>query len=216
MTATVTACDWEYLSGGHVGGGTLSLLHHERLGTLLCAGMSRYTLKEPNNMQVPCRVRQECLAVRIEAEKDGIVYSSLYDDDVRVSVEGGLVTASGKLRDEKRRTLSGREQSYCFTYQVSGKELRIRAEFDDGTLICPLVSGADEAVSVEEDGKRVIICKKNGQVLMESNREMRLPYSTERIFNLIPGLQALRVQINPQAGWAEVGIRVESGEEDGL
>ena len=49
-------------------------------------------------MQVPCRVRQECLAVRIEAEKDGIVYSSLYDDDVRVSVEGGLVTASGKLR----------------------------------------------------------------------------------------------------------------------
>lgn len=83
-------------------------------------------------------------------------------------------------------------------------------------LICPLVSGADEAVSVEENGKRVIICKKNGQVLMESNREMRLPYSTERIFNLIPGLQALRVQINPQAGWAEVGIRVESGEEDGL
>ena len=167
-------------------------------------------------MQVPCRVRQECLAVRIEAEKDGIVYSSLYDDDVRVSVEGGLVTASGKLRDEKRRTLSGREQSYCFTYQVSGKELRIRAEFNDGTLICPLVSGADEAVSVEENGKRVIICKKNGQVLMESNREMRLPYSTERIFNLIPGLQALRVQINPQAGWAEVGIRVEIGEEDGL
>lgn len=216
MTATVTACDWEYLPGGHVGGGTLSLLHHERLGTLLCAGMSRYTLKEPNNMQVPCRVRQECLAVRIEAEKDGIVYSSLYDDDVRVSVEGGLVTASGKLRDEKRRTLSGREQSYCFTYQVSGEELRIRAEFDDGTLICPLVSGADEAVLVEESGKRVIICKKNGQVLMESNREMRLPYSTERIFNLIPGLQALRLQINPQAGWAEVGIRVESGEEDGL
>ena len=51
---------------------------------------------------------------------------------------------------------------------------------------------------------------------MESNREMRLPYNTERIFNLIPGLQALRVQINPQAGWAEVGIRVESEEEAGL
>ena len=79
-----------------------------------------------------------------------------------------------------------------------------------------MVSGADEAVSVEENGKRVIISKKNGQVLMESNREMILPYNTERIFNLIPGLQALRVQIIPQAGWAEVGIRVESGEEDGL
>ena len=129
------------------------------------------------------------------------------------SISGGGVPTGG------RRGISCKQ---CLISAVicaeagSGKELRIRAEFNDGTLICPLVSGADEAVSVEENGKQVIICKKNGQVLMESNREMRLPYNTERIFNLIPGLQALRVQINPQAGWAEVGIRVESGEEDGL
>ena len=81
-------------------------------------------------MQVPCRVRQECLAVRIEAEKDGIVYSSLYDDDVRVSVEGGLVTASGKLRDEKRRTLSRQRTELLFYLPGFRKELRIRAEFN--------------------------------------------------------------------------------------
>lgn len=216
MTATVTAGDWEYLPGGHVGGGTLSLLHHERLGTLLCAGMSRYTLKEPNNMQVPYRVRQECQAVRIEAETDGILYSSLYDYNVRMECEGDTVTARGRLRDIKHETAPDRDRNYCFSYRLSGKELYIQAEFDDGTLICPVVSGADETVVVDETGKRITICKKNGAVVLQSNRLLSLPHGTERIFNLVPGLQALRVQINPQEGVEKAWIRICSGAEGTL
>lgn len=59
--------------------------------------------------------------MRIEAEKDGIVYSSLYDDDVRVSVEGGLVTASGKLRDENAGRCPAENRAIVLLTRFQGK-----------------------------------------------------------------------------------------------
>lgn len=208
MTATVTAYDWEYLSGGHASGGTLSLLHHEKAETLLCAGMSQYTMKEPNNMQVPFRVRQECLALRIERETAGILYSSLYEDCAKISIEGDTVTVKGMLKDIHHNKAPEREQRYCFYYRFEENRLNIWAEFEEGTLICPVVSGADESVAVEEYGNVLRIRKKHADVVVESPYKLDLIYKTERIFNLVPGLQALKIQLRPHHGMTGLSIRV--------
>ena len=131
------------------------------------------------------------------AEKDGIVYSSLYDDDVRVSVEGGLVTASGKLRDENAERCLAENRAIVLLTRFQ-EELRIRAEFERNADLST-VSGADEAVSVEENGKPVIICKKNGQVLMESNSRC---FCTVQSVSLIlyPAAGAWYRSIRRQAG----------------
>ena len=64
VTGTVTAYDWEYMKGGHVSGGTLSMLHSKTLGTPLCAGMGEYIRKEPGNMQVLWKTEAECSGIR--------------------------------------------------------------------------------------------------------------------------------------------------------
>lgn len=208
MTATVTAYDWEHFPGGHAGGGTLTLFHHERAGTLLCAGMSRYTMKEPNNMQTPFAVRQECLALRIEAEADGILYSSLYEDRPRITIAADTFTVRGELKDIHHNQAPGNEKKYCFCYRFEENRLSVRAEFTDGVLICPVVSGRDEFVDMAGNGRAVKIKKQDGTVTVESAYELLLPYGTERIFNLIPGLQALRIQLNPQNGMAALSISI--------
>lgn len=207
-TVTVTAYDWEYLPGGHASGGTLSLLHHEQAGTLLCAGMSRYTMKEPNNMQVPFRIRQECLSLRIEGKTDGILYSSLYEDCARISIDGDTITVSGVLKDIHHKKAQGREQKYCFCYKLEENRLSIWAEFEEGTLICPVVSGADEPVAVSEHGNVLKIQKEHAAVTVESPNGLDLPYGMERIFNLVPGLQALRIQLYPHHGKTGLSISV--------
>lgn len=208
MTATVTAYDWEYLPGGHAGGGTLSLLSHERAGLLLCSGMNDYFRKEANNMQVPSHVRHECLAVRIEAEEDGVLYSSLYEDCAIVEAGEREVRVRGTLKDKQHLKSHKKEMSYRFRYRLEADQLTIQAEFGAGVLICPVVSRKEEPVTVTENGFAVRIGKEHAVVTLRSDHRLELPFGTERIFNLVPGIQALRVEIRPQYGKAEVQLAV--------
>lgn len=223
MTATVTAYDWEYLPGGHVSGGTLSFLQQEWAGTLFCAGMGEYTLKEPNNMQVPVKVRQECLALRIESQIGAVRYSSIYEDHAVVCVEGNTINAWGELKDIHHNRCPGRKLSYRFCYEWKKDILCVKAEFSEGTLICPMVSQGDEAVegATEETVKNTTeVLKKDGNnrnlkvkkefadVYFQSETAIKLPYGTERIFNPAPGFQALRIDLNADNGSTGFSIRV--------
>ena len=195
LTATVTAYDWEYLPGGHASGGTLSMLSHDRLGVLLAAGTGEYTLKEPANMQIPRRVRHECLAVRIEKEVDGIRYSSLYEDGVKVEVRDETITVTGILKSVDHKPAPEQNLSYSYRYAFAGEQLYMSVQCDGGRLILPLVSRADEPVEVMPGQHRLMICKEHGNVILETAGDLLLPYGTERIFNLTPGFQALLVEL---------------------
>lgn len=140
MTATVTAYDWEYLPGGHVSGGTLSLLHHHQAGTLLCAGVGQYIRKEANNMQIPVGVRHECLALRIETQIGDMLYSSIYEDCAQMYAEGNSITARGCLKNISHEAFSEKELAYKIRYEWKEDRLAVRAEFADGMLICPIIS----------------------------------------------------------------------------
>lgn len=207
-TATVTACDWEYMPGGHTGGGTLSMLHHARMGPLLCAGMGEYRLQEPNNMQIPCRVKHECLALRIEADMDGVCYSSIYENRAVIRAADGRVKICGMLKDMYHRAYMGMNLDYTLEYEFGKDGVIISAECSKGKIICPLISGRGEAILV---GDRRIKVEKNSPfsgfyIEVQSDKEMALSYGTERIFNLVPGFEALRIDILPVDGKALVRL----------
>lgn len=211
LTATVTAYDWEYLPGGHVSGGTLSLLHHERAGTLLCAGVGQYTLKEPNNMQIPMGGKHECLALRIEKQVGDIRYSSIYENEAVVLAEGGQIKVRGRLKDIRHRSRPDMDLSYTLLYEWEENVIHIRADFSEGSLICPVISRCDETVEILDGNREMILRKEQAAVSLRTSGAMRLPYGRERIFNLVPGVQALRVELDSNVEGVELLISVKEG-----
>ena len=197
VTATVTAYDWEYMRGGHVSGGTLSMLHHKRLGTLLCAGMGEYTRKEPANMQTPWRIRHECLAPRIEIVRNGIVYSSIYETEASITVcENGndqyLVKVSGRLKNQDHQAYDVADDQYKLCYRIGENGIVIEAECPGATWICPVISSMKELI--QTDLKNIVLKKEKGILQISADQEIKLPYDCERIFNLIPGFHALKLE----------------------
>lgn len=205
VSATITCYDWEYMSGGHVGGGTLSLLHHRTAGPLFCAGMGEYTLKEPNNMQVPFRVRHRCLALRIEAEVDGRIYSSIYEDQARAenlskdTSQELSFQIHGQLKDISHNPPDDIKLPYRLEYKFLNNQVEMNMTFPRGKVICPVISQKEEKlVSYKAAGYSTIKIMKNGYpVYLKTQGKMELPYKEERIFNLVPGFQAVQVEISP-------------------
>lgn len=211
-TATVTGYDWEYggLPGGHVSGGTLSLLWHERLGLLMAAGMCQYHRKEANNMQPPRFPGHECAAMRLEYEAGGTVYSSMYDQGCEISCEYAgemtVIRVRGRLTDQRQNRLLGEKGRYLIQYQFQRESLRIRLETASGArLTVPIVSEAGEAVYQENGGIR--IRKAEGELRLEVREgTAALPRGIKRIYNLVPGVEALKAAVEPDQGRIDISL----------
>lgn len=64
----------------------------------------------------------------------------------------------------------------------------------------PFISKSEEIIVVCQNTHQ-INCVKNGhEVILKLYGKVELPYSTNRIFNLIPGLQAVRMDMKPEEG----------------
>jgi len=192
--ATITAYDWPYMVGGHVSGGTLSLLYGFQTGVILAASMGEYTLRERKNQQVPYGVIHECLALRIEETRDETTYSSIYDTSVGVlwNDQGDVCTVMGTLRNSNGEEL-GNGSFYTFEYRFLEDRVTIVFASESGKLVIPIISRSDE--TIETTAEKVLITKDKATVTLESKPGFELPYGEERIFNLCPGFQALRIDV---------------------
>ncbi len=218
IMATVAAYDWEYLPGGHVSGGTLSMLHEETSGPVLCAGMTDYWQKEPNNMQIPYHCIHECLAVRLEKEMGGICFSSVYEDQAEMTEEktgkdkweDGVcqIRVSGVLKNKAHES-NAQAVPYTFVYRFFEDGVEIEAECANGTLICPVISRKEEVLHTDAEQKQIRIKKECSAVTVESDMELKLPYGEERIFHLTPGLQALRIEQKLGNEKTRIRIRIQ-------
>ncbi len=203
-TATVTAYDWEYpgLPGGHPGGGTLSLLWHRQAGPVLCAGMSRYSLKEPYNMTLPRRGNHRCITPRLELCQDGEVYSNMFDHTCGMEQEQGQgqfrVRVRGRLTDiHKKKHENGEYQVF---YLFEPDRVCVQAKVPPGARwILPLVSrqkeeaeAGERKVTVKRDGAAVTVARERGRIT--------LPRGLERIYNLVPGVEALELDMEEEDG----------------
>lgn len=207
-TATVTAYDWEYtkLPGGHASGGTLSLLWHKHAGLALCASMSCYQMREAANMQMPRFSLHKCLTPRLEWNDTTKVYTNLYDDSCtwshKTEEKGTIIDIVGCLTDfQKNQMQNGMYLiRYYFQKNVIYFDINVDQMISSGVRwIIPIISGHEEAVAV---GKNCISIQKTKckVLLMVRKGNLKLPYGEKRIYNLVPGVEALQTDIATEKG----------------
>ncbi|MFM7182365.1 MAG: hypothetical protein ACKO2G_12995 [Verrucomicrobiales bacterium] len=205
--ATVTTYDWIYKEAAQAPtGGTISMLWHPRVGPLLAGSMARYHMVEPNNMQLPMDDEDHPLTPRVELRQGDRWFTQLYDRSAMVKwadADGAIVfDVTARLLDQKGLEFINRKSSCSLSYRFDRESLLITAQAPGPgfagqapKLILPVISTAGEKV-VQSDN-RIEIHKTGGKVIIEANAPLQiLKTKGTRIFNLIPGFEALPIVAN--------------------
>ncbi len=213
LLATYTCYDWEYLKGGHPSGGNISMLWHPAAGMVLAGTMSEYSLHEPNNQQIPRFAYHECLTPRLECVQDGTWYTTLYDFAADSKIDAsGVITVRGQVADIAH---NAPVQSVCHTTQYTLDEAGLHvalhlqgAQMEQSQFVCPLVSAEYEAIVLDE---RTVVVQKSHAIItfIMQKGKLSLPYGVARCYNLVGGLQALKVCVAPQDGEISFLISVQ-------
>jgi len=197
--ATVTGYDWDYLApdgGGHASGGALSLLFHQRLGPVFAASLTHYKVVEVANQQVPKDAQHQVLTPRIEAADDDRV-SSLNDFSARIEATGNASKVAFAVEGSLQTI--GHQASgavYRFGYTL-GETVTITAQVTGGTgvLVLPVIVGEGEAISPAGPGA-VVVAKSRGRLRIVTDAAAGFePLPAQRIFNLVPGFQAVALRV---------------------
>ncbi len=184
-------------------GGSLALLYHEKVGTLLAGSMARYILVEPLNQQ-PNPGMDFPLTPRIETHVNGTWYTNLYDlkAEVEFSDDGQQIAFDVKttLQNEDRDVVPQGPAEYKLSYQFDNEQLIISAEASKRAisgsptaLVVPIISpSAEEVRQISET--RIEIDKPDGTVVVEGNAPLSIKDSpTGRVFNMVPGAEAVPI-----------------------
>lgn len=201
--ATVSAYDALYWFPGlqSATGGALALLYHERVGPLFAASMARYLMVEPKNMQ-PQPGEDIALTPRLERRVGDRWFTNLFDlaAEVRTHDDGETVAVEVRttLRDADRQTAPGEGGRFDlrYTFDATATTITVRpvdsAAVAAGTsLVLPLISASGEALR-RASPQRVEIVKPGGTVVVAANVPLSLhPTDGARVFNMVPGAEAL-------------------------
>lgn len=220
---------------GHATGGSLSLLWHRDVGLLLSASMSVYHLIDPGDMQNDWDLTFRVLTPRLELEigqkqpfyskaldlfqeKESakLDYMNILDSTAKINSaiesEAITITTRSKLVDLGLRSPETGDVECTVIYRFTGETLEINVTTEHsptkGELryILPIVSRTTEPVTLEST-KCVSIKKGGYRVLVTSDHDLILPESTQsRIFNYVPGLQALSVMVRLEQ---KLNVRIE-------
>lgn len=214
--ATVTAYDREYtMKNGHATGGALSLLWHEKTGPLLVASMNEYQMKEPNNMQPDTDPNSMPLTPRIELNVGGR-FMNICDLSASMEIkQDGDVTeviARSNLVD-KDQNAPAAEVIGCKTiYRFSSEKIVLEFEsvstnYQEAIrVVVPVVSQSTEEFEIISE-KEVRIFKETAVVKITSDSEIVvLPTSGKRIFNFVPGLEAIPLAVNSLKAKIEIAV----------
>ena len=219
--ATVTASDVVYQKQvQQPTGGALSLLWHREVGPLLAGSMARYHLVERYNMQTHPDPVDHPLTPRIELWQDGTWFTQLFDLTANVvqSDHNGLVgfEVSGRVLDDERREPPRGKAGFSLTYQFDSGTALIAAQAPGvgsgdsrPQLVLPMISPTGENV-LQPAPDRIEIQKPGGKVVIEANAPLRVQVtSRSRIFNLVPGFEAVPIIAEiPPGARLECRIRV--------
>jgi hypothetical protein len=210
--ATVTAYDWIYHEKAQQPtGGAISMLWHQLAGPLFAGSMARYHLVEKNNMQL--YPEDHPLTPRVELWEDGEWFTQLYDLTAKVTAsdKDGVINfeVAARLLNQARKP--SRSKPDCsLLYQFDAETLKITASAPGARLMLPVISANGE--KVVQTANRIEIHKLQCTLVIESNAPLRIQETKrERIFNLVPGFEAVPVIAEiPKDGKLECRIRVIS------
>lgn len=226
--ATVTDYDWEYVEdvqagsggdsgGGHASGGALSLLYHMKLGPVLVASMTKYAMIEISNQQQYRDGAHMTLTPRIEcAGKE--TYTSL--DDLKAVVTASskkgevCFEARGRLLTTGHKSPPSGDVLYQLGYRLSEAGVEISATVDGAgpapmKLVVPVIARGDEIFD-QPDARTVRVVKKEGTLTVSTDVTDGFgSVPRERTFNLVPGFEAIPLELSLQAGKL-IRVRIES------
>lgn len=215
--ATVTSYDVEYsMKSGHATGGAMSMLWHELSGLVFAASMNKYQLTEEFNMQPDTDPKSMALTPRLELVIQGIEYKNINDlsAEVRSYEENGkvIIETKAKLVDENQKSPSSGVVSCSAIYTFSDRNIKLKYACDfrgDNHLvkiIFPVISEQKEQVKVNSETE-LVITKRNCFVKITADHGIsQIPISQKRIFNFVPGLEAVPLLIS--GGEAEIVVEV--------
>ncbi len=202
--ATITGYDMEYkdFKNGHPTGGAISLLWHEKVGAILVASMNAYQLFEKDNMQADTDPASMPLTPRIEIKTDTGLYTSNSDLSAVVSVKeennSVLVNVSGHLvngnQENPSRGAVSYQLQYLFTTEKIVLNFACQANGEKVRIVMPVICRTDEKVDIA--GNIVRIHKAGAVVQVGCDQPLQeLPSATGRIFNFVPGVEAVPLGI---------------------
>ena len=214
--ATVTTYDFRYSDKFYEPtGGALAMLWHRAVGPLAAGSMPKYQLAEANNMQHHPGGLDSPLTPHLEVWEDGRWFTNLHDltADVTATDVDGVITflAAAQLLDEKQQQPSNGLLVCGLHYVLDGDSVVVRATVGHAcpanlkaALVFPVISQTGEAVSWTGD-RRVEIKKPQGTVIIDANVPLALkPTTKARMFNLVPGFEAIPLVAAFPAGPASV------------
>ncbi len=198
--ATVTAYDFEYCTGGHACGGVMSMLWHRHFGVLAASGMTEYSLYEAHNMQQSQKKSSHrSLTPGIFTRQEGRVFAQWFDEGCVMEAfeeeQETVIRASGILRDRLHAPLEDKGGWHA-QYLFGAHSVTVRLETEgDCEFVFPLTAGTLRQNGEEKN--RILIEKEGRGLLVQCSRPIS---SAERIFNLVPGLQAWELTTEIPAG----------------
>ena len=218
---TVTAYDFVYRADvRQPTGGALSMLWHDALGPVFAGSMARYVKVEVNNMQDHPDGRDDVLTPRLEADRDGRLFSQLWDLKAQVETDETKARTTFDVRtqlsDEQGEALSAELQP-ChvgMVFDSDGVELRATLPPDwpveaSARLVLPVIATADE--SVERRSPHDLRVRKSGGVLrIVSDAVLEIGDAPGgRVFNLTPGFCAIPIVVRLRSeGGSGVTVRL--------
>jgi hypothetical protein len=202
--ATVTGYDREYtMKNGHASGGAITMLWHEETGPILCGSMNEYQTKEPGNMQPDTDPFSMSLTPRIELLKEGC-YMNISDltATIEVRTENGaiIIYANSRLVDQNQNLPPSGEITCQTVYSFLNNKVSFEFTFGNSAylpvrVVFPVISKSAEKLDRISDFE-IQIKKENATVKVTSDCKIDiLPTSTNRVFNFVPGLEAIPLAI---------------------
>ncbi|MFT3935134.1 MAG: twin-arginine translocation signal domain-containing protein [Chitinophagaceae bacterium] len=215
--ATITGYDREYkdFKNGHPTGGALSMLWHEAVGPILVASMNEYQLYEKDNMQDYTDPFLMPLTGRVELKKGNEMYSNICDLSAQITVDSNdkkiVANVKAKLVNGKQQSPDGKDISCNIHYTFTSDSISIEysCEGSDNAegirLVLPLICKSDEQYILNGDS---ILIKKNGAAIkVKANKPLQaLPVTNGRLFNPVPGMEAVPVAVNGVSGKASISV----------
>tara|TARA_R110002096_G_scaffold9533_3_gene37607 strand:- start:63473 stop:65389 length:1917 start_codon:yes stop_codon:yes gene_type:complete len=216
---TVSAYDAEYhykYDFRQASGGVLGVLYHNKVGLLCAASMAEYSLVEKNNQQ-PQPGKDICLTPRIETFKNEVWYTNLYDLPATVTAndENGIVelVADVKLKNVDREEVEGTASKFDIVYKSTTEKTEIQVKTNQDILeptafVLPIVSPSNEIVTHASENE-ITIKKPEGLVTIKASAPIKIKeISGKRTFNMVPGVEALPIEVFFEAEVKELQISI--------
>ncbi|QKJ32266.1 twin-arginine translocation signal domain-containing protein [Mucilaginibacter mali] len=217
--ATVTGYDRDYkhTPNGHASGGALTMLWHKKTGPILCASMNEYQMVEAGNQQVETDLHAMSLTPRIEMRMDDKLYMNISDHDAVITTQesGDKITIKTRAklvdRDLKDPSIGpvNCEVDYEFTpdkVSIHFRHYLLQAE-SLIKIIIPVIAKSTEKVTVAGNNKSLQVNREGGIVKLTSDQPLlKLPTTNGRVFNFVPGFEALPLGVEQNEVRLEISV----------